>query len=238
MRQLVLSVVALTALVPAWSAAQAPADPAVTAVPTAPTLAPTAIEPAAPAPPTQPPLAPPSAAARSYLFARAGALVPRASDVEAFDTGMTFEVGAGTRLTSYLAVEVATGYLLMTEDKTGSNTDVGSYRITQDLSAVPFVATARLTGRAFGFEGYALAGAGLYLWSLGGKVTSSLYDPYTFSSAHTGFGLHVGAGLSAPLSRRVSLGLEARYLVAQGTFLGRTSNLDSAIVTAGVGYAF
>ncbi len=250
MRRLVLAIVAV---IPVWSAAQAPPEAppaAVTASPEAgapatatpaaqpgPGPQPIAIEPAAPAA-SPPPQAASPVAQRSYVFARAGALVPRAADVEGFDTGVAFEAGAGTRLTRYLAVEVGTGYLRTSEDQTGSNASVGSYRMTQDLSAVPFVATVRLSGRAFGFEGYALAGAGVYLWSLSGEISSSQYAPYSFAGTNTGFGAHVGAGLSAPLSRRVTLGLEARYLVAQGTFLGRTSNLDSAIVTLGAGYAF
>ncbi len=250
-------VLAVLALVPLWSAAQAPVAPApvepspAPGAPAAPAPAspaaatqpgagpqPIAIEPAPPTSSPRPEPASPGASTRSYLFARAGALVPRAADVDGFDTGVAFEAGAGTRLWPFLAVEVGTGYLRMTEDETGSNASVGSYRMTQDLSAVPIVATVRLSGRAFGFEGYALAGGGLYLWSLGGKVTSSQYDPYSFSGTDTRFGLHVGAGLQASLTRRFSLGLEARYLLAQGTFLGRTSNLDSAIVTLGGGYAF
>jgi len=237
MRRLVLSVMAILALVPAWSAAQAPPDPAAAAVPVGPGPQPTAIAPA-PAPALAHDQAAATATSRSYLFARAGALVPRATDVNGFDTGLAVEAGAGHRLTRWLDVEVGTGYLRMTEDNSGSDASGGSYRRTQDLSAVPVIATLRLTGRAWGFEGHALAGAGLYLWSLGGEVTSSGNEPWLFSDTYTGFGVHVGAGLTASLSRRVSLGLEAKYLVAQTTFLDRTSNVDSAIVTAGVGYVF
>ncbi len=238
MRRLVLSVAALTAFTPAWSAAQAPAEPAPAGTQGGPGPQPLAIEAAPPPSSPQPPAATPAAAPRSYVFARVGALVPRAADVEAFGTGVAVEVGAGTRLTRYLAVEVGTGYLRMSQDETGSNSSVGSYRIAQDLSAVPIVATVRLYGRAWGLEGYALAGAGLYLWSLGGEVTSTLYAPYSYSATDTAFGLHVGAGISAILSRRIALGLEAKYLFAQTTFMDRTSNADSAIVTASLGYGF
>ena len=227
MRRLVLAV---AAFIPLWSAAQAPAEPAPAGTQAGSGPRPVAIEPAPP-PSSSPPRTP-----RSYLFAKLGALVPRATDMDGFANGVAVEAGAGTRLTRYLAVEVGSGYLRTSQDETGSNSSVGSYHMTQDLSAVPIVATVRLSGRAREFELYALGGAGLYLWSLGSDVSSSQYAPYSFSGKDTGFGVHLGAGLSASLSRRFVLGLEAKVLVAQATFLDRTSNVDSAIVTVSVGY--
>ncbi len=240
MRQLVLAALALA---PLWSAAQAPADPAPPAPQASPAPAqatsgpqPIAIEPAAgPSAPRPVAAAAPGAPERSYLFARLGAIVPRSSDMKGFGNGIAVEAGAGTRFTRWLAVEVATGYLRTSEDEMLSN-DAGPYRRDQDLTAVPFVATARVSAHARGFEAYALAGGGVYLWALGGTVTSTVAQSYSYTS--TRLGAHLGAGLSASLSPRFTLGLEAKYLLAQATFDGRTSELGSAIVTASFGYAF
>ncbi len=245
MRKLVLAVLAL---VPLWSAAQAPDPaPAPSAVPQAsPSPAPAqatsgpqpiAIEPAAgPSSPRPVAAAATGGSDRSYLFARLGAIVPRSSDMRGFGNGIAVEAGAGTRLARWLAVEIGTGYMRTSEDDTLPTTDGGSYRKQQDLSAVPFVATVRASVHARGFEAYALAGGGLYLWALGGTITAGTAESYSDTS--TTFGGHVGAGLSASLSPRFTLGLEAKYLLAQASFLGRTSELGSAIVTASLGYAF
>jgi opacity protein-like surface antigen len=242
MRQLV---VAVLALIPLWSAAQASADPATASPQPGPTPAsqpsrpqPLAIEPAAGPSSPLPVTAAATGADRSYLFARIGTIVPRSSDLRGFENGIAVEAGAGTRLTRYLAVEIETGYLRTTEGTSSADASGGAYHLSQELTAVPLAATVRLFGRALGFEGYVLGGAGMYLWAYGGKETWSDSPPSSFSGSDTGFGLHVGAGLSASLTRQVTLGLEGRYLFANGTFFGRTSDLGSAIVTASFGYAF
>jgi opacity protein-like surface antigen len=242
MRQLVLSALAL---VPLWSAAQTPGDPAAAAPSATPASAsqpsgpqPIAIEPAAGPSSPLPIAAAPGATDRSYLFARLGTIVPRSSDLSGFENGIAVEAGAGTRLTRYLAVEVGTGYLRTSQVEKGTNDTVGSYHVKQDMSAVPLVATVRVSTHTRGFEAYALAGGGLYLWALGGTVSSSQYAPYSFSDTSTQLGAHVGAGLSASLSSRFTLGLEAKYLLARATLFGHTSDLGSAIVTAAFGYAF
>jgi opacity protein-like surface antigen len=239
MRQLVL---AALALVPLWSAAQAPADaaPAARAPAAQPSSGPQpiAIEPAAGPSSPRPVAAAVAGADRSYLLARLGTIVPRSSDLRGFHDGIAVEAGAGTRLTRYLAVEVGTGYLRTSQSSSSPDATGGEYHLGGDLSAVPLVATVRLLGRALGFEGYVLGGGGMYLWTYEGKETWSESPSNSFSGTDTGFGLHFGAGVSAALSQRVALGLEARYLLAKATFFGRTSELGSAIVTASLGYAF
>lgn len=245
MRRLVLA--ALT-LVPLWSAAQAPADPAAAGAaapapaPVQPTSGPQpiAIEPAAG--PTSPqPVAAAAASAggeRSYLFARFGTIVPRSSDLRGFGNGVAVDAGAGTRLTPYLAVELGTGYLRTTASVTSPDANGGTYHLTEELSAVPLIATLRLSAHARGFEAYALAGGGVYLWTQDGNESWTASPPSSFSGTDTAFGAHVGAGLSAMVSRRFTLGLEARYLLAKAAVFGRTRELGSAIVTASFGYAF
>jgi len=107
--------------------------------------------------------------------------------------------------------------------------------MTQDLSAVPIVRDGPAL-RA-GAESSSTPSAAPDCTS--GRSQRRVLEPVRsvlFSGKDTGFGVHLGAGLSASLSRRFALGLEAKYLVAQATFLDRTSNVDSAIVTVSVGY--
>jgi len=124
------------------------------------------------------------------------------------------------------------------------------FAVAREVAVVPIVAAVRLSGRWGPVELYGLAGAGLYLASVDGVGTSSLYGPSSFHWTDRPLGLHAGAGVVFPMASGFALGLEARYTHAKARFEPGPSPstvqtvgpyeiaLDSAIVTAGVGYAF
>jgi opacity protein-like surface antigen len=174
-----------------------------------------------------------------YLFARAGAIVPKHDDLEGFDTGLAFEGGLGFRTSPNLAFELAVGRYAVEASGPFFDPDVGFVVDRTDRgTAIPVTGTVKLIAPAGSIEAYGLAGAGVYFVSY--EIEESLpgVGSGSISDDDTVFGFHFGGGLSAALSPNVTLGAELRYFVTKATVFDVDIGLDSFVIGGTLGYRF
>ena len=224
MRTLLL---ALAAFVPLASVAQVTGLPS---PPPAATPQPVSLLPAA-AQPSGPP-------SRSYLFAKLGAVFPDDEHMTGFENGPAVEAGAGYSLTRNFALEGGLGYFATSLRMSGDDAVAGTFEYEETLRAVPLLASLRISGRTGDVEFFGLFGGGLYFLSLHGKSTSTLMGTRTGSESDATLGVHVAGGVAAYVSPRTTVGIEGRLLYAEAEFGGGSSTLESAFLTATLGYRF
>lgn len=229
------AVIAVAALVPLLSSAQDAADPALSQAA--------------------------EHAPRLYAFAQAGAIVALNDDLEllGFDHGPALEVGVGFRLARHVAVEASAGYVAFSSERTGRvrvfespEAPVVEFRWTNGLSAIPLLASMRVSAQWGRVEVHALGGGGVYLTSYDARTvwTTSPTTAGDFHGTDTSFGVHAGAGVAVALSRELTIGADATYLRATATFakdpqgsttvtdVDLTARLDSLVVAGTATYRF
>lgn len=210
---------ALAAL-PLLSAAQAPGEPA-----------------PAPSQTWQRPASGAASTSSRYFFAKLGVTMPQSDDLDGFDNGLALEGGVGFPLAPNMALEVSIGRFATGFEESAYDPYYGdmSYEVT--ASAIPISGSVKFFGRTGSMELYGLVGLGLYMLSLDEEYQDA-FGSESASESDTSIGLHFGGGFSAAVSPTVSLGLELKYLVAQGTFYDTDVSLNSVILTGGLAFRF
>jgi opacity protein-like surface antigen len=222
MRQLLLAVAVLLPLTSVAQVAGGPLPPATaTAQPVS--LLPAPAQPAGPA-------------SSWELFAKAGAVFPSDEHLTGFENGPALETGGRFALSPNFALEGGVGYWATTMRFSSDDPVAGTFEYEETLRAVPLLASLRLSGRVGDVEFFGLLGGGMYLLWLNGSVSSSLQGTSTGSDDSIALGVHAGGGVAAYVTPRMTLGVEARYLFSEAEFGGDTGRLDSAFLTATVGY--
>jgi opacity protein-like surface antigen len=173
----------------------------------------------------------------TYVFGKIGVVIPESDDLRGYDDGFALEAGVGFRFAKHLAVEGSIGNFKMSFTQSGSDPALGSFTNTGNLNATPVLATLKLFGRSGLFELFGAAGVGVYFVSFSGTVSSGA-GASSQSDSDTRLGFHLGGGVSVFLSPQLSVGGEAKYVLAKVSLLGQTSNINSLLVTATAGYAF
>jgi opacity protein-like surface antigen len=173
-----------------------------------------------------PPTTAPAERRVPYVFAKVGKVLPLASDLERYGGGLSLEAGVGVPLAPHVALEASVGQLRMTHEVWAP---VAGYDFDEELSAVPLLASVRLSGRTGAAELFADAGAGVY-WT-------SFDSPYA-SDRDTTVGFHLGAGIVSHFTPHLTVGADARYVTAKTTLLGSSIRLGSLVVSGLVGFAF
>ncbi|WP_242393229.1 outer membrane protein [Anaeromyxobacter oryzisoli] len=159
----------------------------------------------------------------SYVAARVGAIIPKADDLDGFDTGFAFEGVIGRRIIPNVALEASVGYFAI-----GASASAGGTSASMDISAFNMAATIKLIAPVDKVDLYVLAGAGAYFIS--SKVEASGYYSGSASDDDTSLGVTLGGGLAARLSPRVSLGAEAKYLIGDTTLFGISGSYNSILL--------
>jgi opacity protein-like surface antigen len=157
-----------------------------------------------------------SSAGDNYFLVKMGGFVPRASDVEIFDTGFAGEIVIG-KYFSIVGVELEGGYY---ESKDGPS----------KLTVYPVALNGRLRLPIPFLKPYVLGGAGAYFTKLDTGTALGTDDD-------TAFGLQAGVGVDFKLWILL-MNIEAKYLWAQPKLFGSDVNIDGITATVGVGLEF
>lgn len=176
----------------------------------------------------------------SYLQVRLGAVIPQHEDLDGYDSGLAFDVGIGFFLNPNVAIEAGLGRFSISAEDSYYDYDLAATVTARDTaSAIPLTGTLKLGApiedKAFL---YGLAGAGLYFVSDTFKISAPGYGSASEDDSATAFGLHFGGGASLYLAPRWTIGAEVRYLVSKVELFEVSSNIDSLVATANVGYRF
>lgn len=178
-------------------------------------------------------------ASSTYAVVRAGGTFPQHEDLDGYDNGFAFEGGVGLDLASGLALEATVGRFAVDASVTGYDPDIsGPATITSTASAISVGATLKAGVPLGSVHLYGLAGGALYFVTVDARWTASGYYPAEISDRDTTVGFHFGAGLSARVSPKASLGVEAKYVIASATLFDSPGNIDSLLVTGGLAYKF
>ncbi len=222
--------VVAAALVPPISAAQVPADaPPSSAGPAAPSPSPRAGEDAGPV----------------SLFASAGWARATHDDLGAsgFESAPAFEAGVAVRLVPHVAVQASAAHLGFGDRRsslrrTGSDpaAPVEQLDIDRKLTVVPLLAEVRVSAGWRALEAFGRAGAGVSLASWDATARSSISGSSSSSDSDASLALHLGAGLSAALSARVSVGVEASYLATKATFFASAVRMEAIVLAGALSY--
>lgn len=172
------------------------------------------------APPPPPPRAayapPPQHAAHGqpYFFAHLGLFEPNddSDGLTGYDSGGAFDVGIGSRVSPFLAIEGTFGAF-------------GADRGDDELAVAPVTFGVRLIVPHPFIEPYVGAGVGLYFASIDGFVGPPNNLVFVDDSDTT-FGGYASIGLDAWLNRRVALNFEGRYHWAEPQFDSPIGSLD------------
>ncbi len=168
-----------------------------------------------------PPSAPPPRAAyarppqhavygQTYFFVHGGGFEPNddSDGLAGYDSGFSFDVGFGSRVSPILAIEGAVG---------GYGADRGS----DEVRVVPVTVGLRLILPNPIIEPYVGAGVGFYFASL----KEPRADPFVdIDDSDTTAGGYVSLGLDAWLNPRVALNVEGKYQMAKPTFTAAAGN--------------
>jgi len=189
-----------------------------------------------PPPPARRPPPPPPTAVRvgiphagPYLFGNIGIFEPSdyysdyydyygAYDLTGYSSGLSGNVGFGSRVSPFAAIEATVGYF---------SADRGS----DDASVVPVTFGGRLILPNPVFEPYMGGGIGVYFARLNEQpvtYSSTLYYPGTDDSDVT-IGGYFSLGMDVWLNPRTALNIEGRYQMVEPTFsdkLGGSFDLD------------
>lgn len=176
----------------------------------------------------------------TYVQVRMGAAIPQHDDLEFFDPGLAFELGIGVQLTPNVSIEAGLGRFSITAEESAFIPELGATVTVKDTaSAIPLTGSLKL-GLPLAEKGlvYGLAGAGLYFVSDDTKFSAPGYQTESVDDTATAFGFHFGGGLTVNVAPQWSLGAELRYVISKVELYDVTNNIDSLIVTGGVGYRF
>ena len=175
-----------------------------------------------------------------YAFVRVGAVVPQHQDLDLYDAGPAFEVGAGYALGSHLAIEAAMGRFSMAGSASWSDPVGGVEKLDVRLSGIPITGTLKLALPMSPLELHALAGVGVHFVServdlsrpnlAGGSFSGSDHDTVP--------GFHVGAGASIAVTPRLLVGADVRYLLASTHTFDAEAGMDSLLMGASLAYRF
>lgn len=154
---------------------------------------------------------------------KAGVYVPRADDVDDFDTGFNVEISFTRHFHPNFALEVGLGYLKSEDD------------IDSELTVYPFTLNLKAIYPFMGADIYALAGFGAYYANLDVPVTG-------FDENDTVLGFQLGVGANFNITPVIFIGAEGKYFWAKPEFdtpLGTGEvKIDGFQATANLGYRF
>jgi opacity protein-like surface antigen len=151
-----------------------------------------------------------------YFFGHLGLFEPNdsGSGLKGYDSGGSFDVGIGSRVSPNLAIEGTFG---------GYSADIGP----NEVAVAPLTFGARLVFPSPFLEPYVGGGLGLYFSSL--KEPASRID-----DSDTTFGSYFSAGVDAWLNPRMALNFEGRYHWADPTFSGVDVKVGGWTVSMGI----
>ncbi len=158
---------------------------------------------------------PEAAAGDVYLRGRVGAYAPQGDDFDDLDPGLGVEIALGKSLLPLLSAELSAGYYEASDGPV-------------ELTVKPVTLAMRLRLPVPVVKPYAVAGAGAYFTKLETDGGGSESD--------TSFGYFAGAGVDFKLAF-LFLNVEGKYLWSSPT-LGRETDIDGFVLTAGAGVEF
>ena len=160
---------------------------------------------------------------QTYLFGHVGLFQPNDDDptptgggLGGYDTGGSFDIGIGSRVTPNLAIEGTFG---------GYGADRGSDEVT----VVPLTFGARLILPAPVFEPYVGLGLGIYFASL---------DEPGINDSDTTIGGYGSLGLDAWLNPRMALNFEGKYHWVEPKFNGLDVDVSGWTLNLGIRISF
>ncbi len=210
--------------------------PAPVVAPVSPPVATPSVSPAA-APSPPPAIAqPPAQEGKAYLTAKVGGVIPKSSDLEGFDNGLSLEAALGYRVNENFALEFGVGHFSMSGAQTGYVSGVFA-TVKADVTAYSVTGAVRLVLPVDKLELYGLAGGGLYPITERGELSAPGYTTATNSASDTPFGFFLGGGLNVKLSPSARLGAEVKYVIGKVTLFNTDSEFNSIIVAVGLTFS-
>jgi opacity protein-like surface antigen len=143
-----------------------------------------------------------------YVAARGGLLLPQHVDVERFDTGSEFAVAGGWRPKDSFALELGLGRTASSM----SDSD-GTVRYDVDLVRYPVSLTAKFITSAGPVSFYSLIGLAVSYLSVEARTSVSGVTIAENGDSGKATSFHFGAGGLVPISDRVGVGAELRYVI-------------------------
>ena len=171
-----------------------------------------------------------------YALLKAGAFFPTEDlDDADFDTGFGGELVLGTYYNPNLALECGIGYY-----QTDRSVRFQDIKEEDDLFIVPITANIKGVLPLRGVELFGGGGFGVYFVHIDADVSgSNLADIGDDDDSDVVLGAHVMAGANVDISRKIFLGIEAKYIFTDDADLFRSDvNLDGFVLTGSIGYRF
>ncbi len=174
----------------------------------------------------------------SFVAVKGGIYSPQGNPFKDFDQGLAGELSVGSYVSPNFAIELGVGYF----ESEGSGTIVAPGNVvipaTGELTVIPITVNGKYLVTTGSLEPYLEAGVGVYVADAelsGGGIQ--------LSDRYTSLGAFLGLGANINLSKRLFMGVEARYLwVNEHEFvLGevtREAEIDGFTATANLGYKF
>jgi hypothetical protein len=155
-----------------------------------------------------------------YLFGHLGIFEPNddRDGLENYDSGGTFDIGIGSRVSPILAIDGTFGVY-------------SSDRGPDEVGVAPLTVGARLILPSPVIEPYMGGGLGLYFASLD-EPSSGINDDYT------AIGGYLSMGVDAWLSPRMALNFEGKYHIAEPEFDGVDVDVSGWAIGLGVRVSF
>jgi opacity protein-like surface antigen len=176
----------------------------------------------------------------TYVAFRLAAAMPQHDDLEQYDTGMGFEAAFGRRLGPNVALEASLGRYGISDVQTATDGLGVTYKLERDLTAVPLMGTFKGILPAGNVDLYGLVGVGMYFLSFSGELREDGFVVENGEDETTAFGVHLGAGIAASLTPRLTLGGELKYIVGNAEFEDSDEEIgiDSILFGASIAYSF
>jgi opacity protein-like surface antigen len=175
----------------------------------------------------------------TYVALRLAAVMPQHDDLDEYDTGFGFEAAFGRRVGPNLAIEASLGRYGFGDTQTEDDFGV-TYKLERDVTAVPLMGTVKGILPAGNVDLYGLVGVGVYFLSFSGELREDGFVIDELEDDATTFGVHLGAGIAASLTPRLTLGGELKYIVANAEFedADEEIGIDSILIGASIAYSF
>jgi opacity protein-like surface antigen len=153
-----------------------------------------------------------------YVFGHIGLFEPNddRDGLEGYDTGGAFDVGIGSRVSPFLAIEGTFGAF-------------GSDRGSDEVAVIPVTFGGRLIVPSYVIEPYIGAGMGIYFASL---------DEPGIDDSDTTLGGYGALGVDAWLNPQVALNFEGRYHFSEPEFDGIDVDVSGWTLSLGVRVSF